>query len=77
MNRKVGHEDKKFRDFERKETKMLEMKILVNQINNVKYPNRLHKTGKKNIEEEKTKEILHSSNHKKAWQQLSIILGHD
>lgn len=56
---------------------MLEMKSLVNQINNVKYPNRLHKTGKKNIEGEKTEEILHSNNHKKAGQQLSIILGHD
>lgn len=53
------------------------MKILVNQISNVKYFNRLHKTGKKNIEGEKTKEILHSNNHKKAWQQLSKILGHD
>lgn len=56
---------------------MLEMKSLVNQINNVKYPNRLHKTGKKNIEGEKTEEILHSNNHKKAGQQLSIVLGHD
>lgn len=56
---------------------MLEMKNLVNQINNVKYPNRLHQTERRTLEGEKTEEILHSNNHKKAWQQLSIILGHD
>lgn len=56
--------DEKFRDFERKGTKMLEMKNSVNQINSVKHPNRLHEKQEKRPEIEEIEEILHSNIHK-------------
>lgn len=57
--------DEKFRDFERKGTKMLEMKNSVNQINSVnRKKNRLHEKEEKRPKIEEIEEILHSNIHK-------------